>query len=110
MMATKGVLHTPAPNQTMSTDNRDILLTAIAKARAWIEDLVEGRVASFAGIAKQEGKVERHIRLLAPLAFVSPAALNSIIDGIHPPVGVTELAKSVPNCWIRQNVSSPVQL
>lgn len=47
-------------------------LAAIAKARAWIDDIVDGRVASFAEIAEREGKVQRHIRLLAPLAFVSP--------------------------------------
>ena len=41
------------------------MLTAIAKARAWINDRVEGRVASFAEIAEREGKVERHIGLLA---------------------------------------------
>jgi hypothetical protein len=38
-----------------------------------IVDLAEGRVASLHEIAKQEEKVERHIRLLTPLAFVSPA-------------------------------------
>jgi hypothetical protein len=32
--------------------------------------IVEGRVASLAEIAAREGRVERHIRLLAPLAFV----------------------------------------
>jgi hypothetical protein len=76
----------------MSTDDRDILLTAIAKARAWIDDIVERRVASFAEIAKQEGKVERHIRLLAPLAFVSPRIITDIIGGVAPSITVTELA------------------
>jgi hypothetical protein len=33
-------------------------------------------------IAEREGKVERHIRLLAPLAFVSPRLLSEIIDGV----------------------------
>ena len=97
--AIKGVLHSPSTSPTMSRDNRDILLTAIAKARAWIDDLVEGRVASFAEIAKQEGKVERHIRLLAPLAFVSPAKISHIIDGTAPMVRVTELAKGVTYSW-----------
>jgi hypothetical protein len=39
-----------------------------------------------------EGKVERHIRLLAPLAFVSPNIISTIIDGAAPSIGVTELA------------------
>jgi hypothetical protein len=37
---------------------------------------------SFAEIAKQERKVERHIRLIAPLAFVSPAIITGILNGI----------------------------
>jgi site-specific DNA recombinase len=68
----------------MIAGNRDVLLTAIAKARAWIADLAEGRAASLAEIAKREGKVERHIKLLAPLAFVSPQFVSEIIDGYVP--------------------------
>jgi|SRR5665213_1012986 len=54
----KAVLHSPSSCPAMTTDNREVLLTAIARAPAWIDDLVEGRVASFAEIAKQEDKVE----------------------------------------------------
>jgi hypothetical protein len=81
MAAVKGLLHTPASKTKMTATERDVLLTAIAKARAWIEDLTEGRVTSFADIAKREGKVERHIRLLAPLAFVSPSIVANMADG-----------------------------
>jgi site-specific DNA recombinase len=97
--AVKGVLHSPSSSPAMSEDERDVLLNAIAKARAWIDDLVQGRVASFAEIANREGKVERHIRLLAPLAFVSPAKTSQIIDGSAPRVGVTDLAKRVSYSW-----------
>jgi hypothetical protein len=74
----KGVLHAPADQPTLNSETRDALLTAIAKARRWIDGVVEGRIASFAEIAKQEGKVERHIRLLCPLAFVSPRIISAI--------------------------------
>ena len=100
--AAKGVLYSPLPSTTMSADDRDVLLSAIAKARAWIEDLVEGRVTSFAEIAKREGKVERHIRLLAPLAFVSPRIVADIVEGVLPPIAITELAKRMPYCWAKQ--------
>jgi site-specific DNA recombinase len=69
----KGVLHSPSPRPIVSSATREALLGAIAKARIWIDDLIEGRISSFAEIAEREGKVARHIRLLAPLAFVSPA-------------------------------------
>jgi hypothetical protein len=80
----KGIVHSPAPRPAMSAESRDMLLTAIAKARRWIDDLVTGRSASFEEIAKREGKVERHIRLLAPLAFVSPKIVAAIVDGSAP--------------------------
>jgi len=41
-------------------------------AAVWIDDIRLGRIASFAGIAEREAVGERHIRLLAPLAFLSP--------------------------------------
>jgi site-specific DNA recombinase len=99
----KGILHSPSSSPTVSPESRDSLLTAIAKARAWIDDLVEGRVASFAEIAKQEGKVERHVRFLAPLAFVSPQIIAAIIDRSAPAdLTVTDLAKAAWHSWGEQ--------
>ena len=63
---------------------RETLLTAIAKARQWVDDMAQGRTATFAQIARREGKVERHVRLLAPLAFLSPRIVAAIIDGTAP--------------------------
>src|SRR5439155_17555565 len=76
----KGIIHLPSLARTISPGTRDALLSAIAKARAWIDDLVDGRVASLAEIAKQEGKVERHIRFLTLLAFVSPRIVSAIAN------------------------------
>jgi site-specific DNA recombinase len=102
MRAVKGVMHSPSPPARNGSHNRDLLLKAIAKARAWIEDIFTGRVASFAEIAQREGRVERHIRLLAPLAFVSPAVIKQIAVGPLPPIGVTDLAKAVNYLWAEQ--------
>jgi hypothetical protein len=56
-----------------------------------------GRIRTFAEIAEREGKVERHIRLLAPLAFIPPRTLAAIIDGTSPhDATVTALAQSTP--------------
>lgn len=101
--ATKGILHSPTLNQPMDSKDRDALLTAIARARAWIEDLLRGRAGSFADIAARESKVERHIRFLAPLAFVSPRIISVIIDGTAPlDLTVTQLAKSLSYSWAEQ--------
>ena len=101
--AVKGILYSPSPPSTMNHESRDVVLTAIAKARTWIDDLVEGRVASFADIAKQEGRVERHIRLLAPLAFISPRIVSGIAEGSMPDLKVTDLAKAASQSWARQD-------
>jgi DNA invertase Pin-like site-specific DNA recombinase len=101
--AVKGIVHAPSAAPTLKPEIRDALLMAIAKARAWIDDLTEHRIASFAEIALREGKVERHIRLLAPLAFVSPRIITAIIDGTVPAdLTVTGLAKALPHSWAEQ--------
>jgi hypothetical protein len=102
--AIKGVAHAPSQTTGMNPAARDALLLAIAKARRWVDDLAEGRVASLHEIAKAEGKVERHIRLLAPLAFVSPATVKAIVEGrMDQNLTVTGLAKHVDDKW-----SSPI--
>lgn len=97
--ATKGVAHGPFAVSPMGADERDVLLTAIAKARRWIDDLSHGRAASFAEIAKNEGVVERHIRLLAPLAFVSPHVVAGIMSCTASPIRITDLARRVSISW-----------
>ena len=77
---------------------------AIAKARRWIDDITSGQVKSFADIATNEKKVERHIRLFALLAFVAPSMVQSIIDGTGPAnLTITELAKSSVHSWRQQH-------
>jgi site-specific DNA recombinase len=99
----KGIIHSPSPARTMSPETRDVLLTAIAKARAWIDDLVEGRVATLAEIAKQECKVERHVRFLVPLAFVSPRTIEEIVASTAPSnLTVTRLAQAFDYSWAEQ--------
>jgi hypothetical protein len=84
------------------TRNPGALRLAITKARSWIDDVASGCVRSFAEIAEREGKVERHIRLLTPLAFVPPRTLTAIIDGTGPhDATVTALAQSIPYRWDR---------
>ena len=101
--AVKGIIHVPAHNTPIKASRREALLIAIAKARQWIDDLAHGRAASFAVIARREGKVERHIRLLAPLAFVSPRIVSALLDGTAPAdLTLTKLARALPYCWAEQ--------
>jgi site-specific DNA recombinase len=100
--AVKGIVHAPCAKPAMKPESRDALLIAIAKARGWIDDISLGRIGSFAEIAKREGHGERHIRLLAPLAFLSPRIIAAIVDGTAPAdLTVTGLA-TLPYSWIEQ--------
>jgi site-specific DNA recombinase len=68
-----------------------------------MDDIRLGRIASFAEIAEREAQGERHIRLLAPVAFLSPRIIAAIIDGTAPAdLTVTGLAKALPYSWIEQ--------
>jgi hypothetical protein len=94
----------PLADGTINPETRVALLEAIAKARLWIDDLVKGRAQSLAEIAHREGKVERHIRLLAPLAFVSPQVILAVLDGVAPPskLNITSVAAALPYLWTEQ--------
>jgi hypothetical protein len=101
--AVKGIVHAPCAKPAMRPESRDALLTAIAKARGWIDDIRVGAIASFAEIAAREAQGERHIRLLAPLAFLSPRIIAAIVDGTAPAdLTVTGLAKALPYSWAEQ--------
>jgi site-specific DNA recombinase len=102
-VAVKGIVHVPAHNTPMTPSRRDALLMAIAKARQWIDELAHGRVGSFAMLARREGKVERHIRLLLPLAFLSPRIVSGLLDGTAPAgLTITALARALPWSWAEQ--------
>jgi site-specific DNA recombinase len=102
-IAVKGIVHEPTAKPAMSPGSRDALLAAIAKARGWIEDLRLGRIATLAEIADREGLGERHVRLLAALAFLPPGIVTAIVDGTAPPdLTVTGMAKAVSYSWAEQ--------
>jgi site-specific DNA recombinase len=99
-VSVKGILHQPNYKRILKPDTRDALLLAIAKARTWIDDFASGRAQSFGEIAQREGKVERHVRLLAPLAFTLPAMVAAIIAGTAPnDLTVTSLAQAMLYAW-----------
>jgi DNA invertase Pin-like site-specific DNA recombinase len=101
--AVKGIIHVPAHNTPIKPGRREALLIAIAKARQWMDDLAHGRAASFAAIARREGKAERHIRLLTPLAFLSPRIVSALLDGTAPAnLTLTQLARALPHSWTEQ--------
>ena len=101
--ARKGIAWKPSAQANLDPAASEVLLTAIARARSWMNDLTEGRVNSFEEIARSENKVERHIRRLTPLAFVSPRIVETIVNGSAPAeLSVTSLTSALPHSWIKQ--------
>jgi site-specific DNA recombinase len=102
--AVKGVVHQPEARHAIDPVTRDALLAAIARSHRWIEDLRCGRAVSLAEIGKEEGLGERHVRLLAPLAFVAPRIVAAIAEGTVPTqLTVTGLARRLPYSWAAQD-------
>ena len=60
------------------------LIKAIARGRAWFEDLVSGRARSLQELAKRDGISRRYIRRLIGLAFLSPQLVEAILQGRQP--------------------------
>ena len=56
---------------------------------------------SFAAIAKREGRGERQLQLMMPLAFMAPQTVRQLIDETSNVTGIPELAKNVPLLWAR---------
>ena len=100
--AVKGIIHASITSE-LSKSRRDAILLAIAKAKSWIEELSCGLISSLAEIATREGKVERHIRSLASLAFVSPGVIASLSSGdALATLTVSGVANRLPYSWLKQ--------
>jgi hypothetical protein len=96
----KGTAYSPAGSDTITDQTRSTLLGAIARSRDWLDDIMTERLSSFEQIAENEKLAERHVRFLAPLAYLSPRILDSIAEGRAPAdLTVSRLARKLPMSW-----------
>ena len=101
----KGVMHAPASGGMIDGKTQTVLLAAIARSIRWIDEITSDASADFHRIAEREGVVERHIRLLAPLAYLSPRIIEAIAEGRAPAgLTVTSLARDLPMQWHAQEM------
>ena len=81
------------------------LIKAIARGRAWFEELATGRARSLQVLAKRDGISRRYIRRLVGLAFLSPQLVEAILQGRQPvdltATRLTEL--DLPLDWTEQH-------
>jgi hypothetical protein len=94
--ATKGTIGGAAGVTNAPADGQAVL-AAIGRARRWVDEIMAG--GTIAGIASREGKGERQIRLLMPLAFTPPVIMRQLLDNSTRAPSVTELAREIPLIW-----------
>jgi hypothetical protein len=63
---------------------RPALLKAVARAKAWFEELASGRVRSLTDIARREQIAPRYVERLSRLAFAAPRIVEAICQGSQP--------------------------
>ena len=100
---TKGVRHRPGASGGLTDADRTSLLVAIARSRVWVNTILTDPSESFESIAARERRSARYIKLLAPLAYVSPRLIEALADG-RPvaALNVTSIAKALPLAWAEQ--------
>jgi DNA invertase Pin-like site-specific DNA recombinase len=81
------------------------LIKAIARGRAWFEELATGRARSLQELAKRDGITRRYIRRLVGLAFLSPQLVEAILKGRQPvELTTTRLTEfDLPLDWTEQH-------
>ena len=93
------------PQQNHASKCDPALIKAIARGRAWFEELAAGRARSLQDLAKRDGITRRYIRRLVDLAFLSPQLVDVILQGRQPVVltatRLTEL--DLPLDWVQQH-------
>jgi DNA invertase Pin-like site-specific DNA recombinase len=91
--------------QTHNSRCDPALIKAIARGRAWFEELATGRARSLQELAKRDGITRRYIRRLVALAFLSPQLVEAILQGRQPvrltTTWLTEL--DLPLDWSEQH-------
>jgi site-specific DNA recombinase len=89
--------------RAITSETRSNLLKAIAKARAYLDDLVAGRILDIAEIAAREQRSVRAASMLLSLAFLAPHLVKAIVDRRLPRgIGLTRIM-DLPADWAEQH-------
>jgi site-specific DNA recombinase len=75
------------------------LVSAIARGRRWLDDVVSGRVTTVAELCAREKCSVRHVNMTISLAFLAPDFVKAAIDGRLPRgIGIARL-RDAPAEW-----------
>jgi site-specific DNA recombinase len=83
-------------------ERRARLVSAIARGRRWLDDVVSGRVTTVAELCAREKCSVRQVNMTISLAFLTPNLVKAAVEGRLPRgIGVERL-RDPPTEWSRQ--------
>jgi site-specific DNA recombinase len=83
-------------------ERRTRLVSAIARGRQWLDDVVSGRVTTVAQLCTREKCSVRQVNMTISLAFLAPNLVKAAVEGRLPRgIGVERL-RDPPTEWSRQ--------
>jgi hypothetical protein len=78
------------------------LVSAIARGRRWLDEIVSGSVTDAEQIALREQCSVRHVNMTTSLAFLAPKLVRAAVDGRLPRGINIERLRDAPAEWSRQ--------
>jgi site-specific DNA recombinase len=83
-------------------ERRARLVSAIARGRRWLDDVVSGRITTVAELCTREKCSVRQVNMTISLAFLAPGLVKAAVEGRLPRgIGVERL-RDPPAEWSRQ--------
>jgi site-specific DNA recombinase len=83
-------------------ERRARLVSAIARGRRWLDDVVSGRVTTVAELCAQEKCSVRQVNMTISLALLAPNLVRAAVEGRLPRgIGIERL-RDLPTEWSRQ--------
>ena len=84
------------------SERRARLVSAIARGRQWLDDVVSGRVTTVAELCAREKCSVRQVNMTISLAFLAPNLVKAAVEGRLPRgIGIERL-RDLPTEWSRQ--------
>jgi site-specific DNA recombinase len=83
-------------------ERRARLVSAIAKGRQWLDDVVSGRVTNVAELCVREKCSIRQVNMTISLAFLAPNLVKAAVEGRLPRGISVERLRDPPAEWSRQ--------
>jgi site-specific DNA recombinase len=91
--------------QPEQLERRARLVSAIAKGRRWLDDVVSGRVTSIIELCSREKCSARQVNMTISLAFLAPNLVKAAVEGRLPRGISIERLRDPPTEWSRQFIA-----